>query len=59
MERPDELETLDRPTVTLRYRLRDDEEWLRPTLVWKTDPEPSLDYKPVTNTTWKPVERKY
>ncbi|HLT37141.1 MAG TPA: hypothetical protein VK034_12685 [Enhygromyxa sp.] len=25
--RPDELENLDPPTVTLRYRLRDDDEW--------------------------------
>jgi succinate dehydrogenase / fumarate reductase flavoprotein subunit len=38
---------------------RDDDTWLRHTLVWKTEGEPRLDEKPVTITTWKPVERKY
>jgi succinate dehydrogenase / fumarate reductase flavoprotein subunit len=41
------------------FTTRDDENWLRHTLVWKTDTEPRLDDKPVTITTWKPVERKY
>ena len=41
------------------FPTRDDENWLRHTLVWKTDAEPRLDEKPVTITTWKPVERKY
>jgi succinate dehydrogenase / fumarate reductase flavoprotein subunit len=41
------------------FTTRDDENWLRHTLVWKTDSEPRLDEKPVTITTWKPVERKY
>ena len=38
---------------------RDDETWMRHTLAWRTDSGPRLDYKPVTTTTWKPVERKY
>jgi len=38
---------------------RDDDKWLRHTLAWRTDSGPRLDYKPVTITTWKPVERKY
>ena len=41
------------------FTTRDDENWLRHTLVWKTDAEPQLDEKPVTITAWKPVERKY
>jgi succinate dehydrogenase / fumarate reductase flavoprotein subunit len=41
------------------FTARDDENWLRHTLAWKTDGEPRLDDKPVTITTWKPVERKY
>jgi len=38
---------------------RDDENWLKHTLAWRTEDGPRLDYKPVTTTTWKPVERKY
>lgn len=38
---------------------RDDENWLKHTLAFKTDHGPRLEYKPVTITTWKPVERKY
>lgn len=39
---------------------RDDEKWLRHTLAWRqADGSPRLDYKPVTISTWKPVERKY
>ena len=41
------------------FTTRDDEGWLRHTLAWRTDAGPRLDYKPVTITTWKPVERKY
>jgi succinate dehydrogenase / fumarate reductase flavoprotein subunit len=41
------------------FTARDDEKWLRHTLAWATDSGPRLDYKPVTITTWKPVERKY
>jgi succinate dehydrogenase / fumarate reductase flavoprotein subunit len=38
---------------------RDDETWMRHTLAWRTETGPRLDYKPVTVTTWNPVERKY
>ncbi|MCK4349996.1 MAG: succinate dehydrogenase/fumarate reductase flavoprotein subunit, partial [Candidatus Krumholzibacteria bacterium] len=38
---------------------RDDENFLKHTLVWKKDDELELDYKPATITHWKPVERKY
>ncbi|MGV8040054.1 MAG: succinate dehydrogenase/fumarate reductase flavoprotein subunit [Thermoanaerobaculaceae bacterium] len=39
---------------------RDDEKWHKHTLAWRQpDGSPRLDYKPVTITTWKPVERKY
>jgi succinate dehydrogenase / fumarate reductase flavoprotein subunit len=38
---------------------RDDVNWLKHTLAFFTEQGPKLDYKPVTITTWKPVERKY
>ena len=38
---------------------RDDEKWLKHTLVSFSKDGPRLDYKPVTITKWKPVERKY
>ncbi len=38
---------------------RDDDIWLRHTLARHTDEGPRLDYKPVTITHWRPVERKY
>ena len=38
---------------------RDDANWLRHTLVTTSPEGPRLDYKPVTITKWKPVERKY
>jgi len=38
---------------------RDDENWLKHTLITLTDDGPKLDYKDVTITKWKPVERKY
>jgi succinate dehydrogenase / fumarate reductase flavoprotein subunit len=41
------------------FATRDDEKWLRHTLAWWTDAGPRFDHKPVTITTWKPVERKY
>jgi succinate dehydrogenase / fumarate reductase flavoprotein subunit len=41
------------------YPNRDDENWLKHTLAFHTDRGPRLDYKPVTVTTWLPVERKY
>ena len=41
------------------YPERDDVNWLKHTLAFFTEEGPKLDYKPVTITTWKPVERKY
>jgi len=41
------------------FTTRDDEKWLKHTLVYYTQNGPRLDYKPVTITKWKPVERKY
>ena len=41
------------------FATRDDVNWLKHTLAWKTDGAPRLDYKDVTINSWKPVERKY
>jgi succinate dehydrogenase / fumarate reductase, flavoprotein subunit len=41
------------------YPERDDANWLKHTLAFRTEQGPKLDYKPVTITTWQPVERKY
>ncbi len=41
------------------YKTRDDERWHKHTLAFYTPEGPRLDYKPVTITMWKPVERKY
>ena len=41
------------------FPTRDDEKFLKHTLVFKKDDGLVLDYKPVTITKWKPVERKY
>jgi succinate dehydrogenase / fumarate reductase flavoprotein subunit len=41
------------------YPERDDANGLRHTLAFYTEQGPKLDYKPVTITTWQPVERKY
>jgi len=41
------------------FATRDDANWLKHTLAWKTDGAPRLDYKGVTINAWKPVERKY
>jgi succinate dehydrogenase / fumarate reductase flavoprotein subunit len=38
---------------------RDDDKWLKHTLVTYTEQGPKLSYKPVAITKWKPVERKY
>ena len=38
---------------------RDDEKWQKHTLAFRTEQGPKLEYKPVTITKWKPVERKY
>jgi succinate dehydrogenase / fumarate reductase flavoprotein subunit len=41
------------------YPDRDDEHYLRHTLVRWADGEPRVDWKPVTMTKWKPQERTY
>ncbi|KPK89635.1 fumarate reductase [bacterium SM23_31] len=41
------------------FSKRDDVNWLKHTLITPTDNGPKLDYKDVTITKWKPVERKY
>jgi succinate dehydrogenase flavoprotein subunit len=41
------------------YPERDDESFLRHTLVTWEDGAPALDWKPVTMTKWQPEERKY
>ncbi len=41
------------------YPSRDDENYLRHTLVTWKDGAPELDWKPVTMTKWQPEERKY
>jgi succinate dehydrogenase / fumarate reductase flavoprotein subunit len=38
---------------------RDDESYLRHTIVTSEDGRPRLDWKPVTMTKWEPMERKY
>ncbi len=38
---------------------RDDVNWLKHTLAWKTDAGVKLDYKPVVVTRFKPEERKF
>lgn len=41
------------------YPTRDDAKWLKHTLATHTVNGPSLSYKDVTITNWKPIERKY
>ena len=43
----------------LDYPKRDDENWLKHSLAYKTADGVKVDYIPVTITKWKPVERKY
>ncbi len=38
---------------------RDDENWLKHTLAWRTEEGVKFDYKPVVITRFKPEERKY
>ena len=38
---------------------RDDERFLAHSMAYHTGGKPRLEYKPVTITAWKPVERKY
>lgn len=41
------------------FKARDDDHWLKHTLVRYTQKGPELSFKPVNITKWKPVERKY
>ncbi len=41
------------------YPKRDDENWLKHTLAWKTPEGVRFDYKPVVITKYQPQERKY
>jgi len=41
------------------FSKRDDEKFLGHSMVYYTCGKPRLEYKPVTITNWKPVERKY
>ena len=41
------------------YPTRDDANYLKHTLAFRTDGAPRIDYAPVTITKWQPVERKY
>lgn len=41
------------------FTKRDDENWMKHTLVTLQDGELKVDYKPVTLGTWEPIERKY
>ncbi|MBI1983058.1 MAG: FAD-binding protein, partial [Acidobacteria bacterium] len=41
------------------FSKRDDEKFLAHSMVYYTGDKPRLEYKPVTITNWKPVERKY
>jgi succinate dehydrogenase / fumarate reductase flavoprotein subunit len=41
------------------FSQRNDEKFLAHSMVYYTGGKPRLEYKPVTITTWKPVERKY
>jgi len=38
---------------------RDDANYLKHTLAFRTDGAPRIDYAPVKITKWEPVERKY
>jgi len=43
----------------LDYTARDDRNWLKHTLAFRTQEGPRLDYSPVRVTIWKPTERRY
>ena len=43
----------------LDYQKRDDVNWLKHSLAYKTADGVKVDYAPVTITKWEPVERKY
>ena len=39
--------------------VRDDENFLKHSLAYRTDGDPRIDYLDVTITKWQPEERKY
>ncbi|MDW8065524.1 MAG: succinate dehydrogenase flavoprotein subunit [Anaerolineae bacterium] len=41
------------------YPKRDDDNWLKHTLIWRQDGKVTFAYKPVVITKWPPKERKY
>jgi len=41
------------------FSKRDDDKFLAHSMVYYNGAKPKLEYKPVTITNWKPVERKY
>ncbi|MGC4001593.1 MAG: succinate dehydrogenase/fumarate reductase flavoprotein subunit [Anaeromyxobacter sp.] len=41
------------------FTTRDDDQWMKHTLAYRTEGGPRLEYKPVVADMWKPVERKY
>jgi succinate dehydrogenase/fumarate reductase flavoprotein subunit len=41
------------------YEARDDENFLKHSLVYRTDGDPRIDYLDVVITRWQPEERKY
>ena len=43
----------------LDYPARDDLNWLKHTLAYRTFEGPKLEYSPVRVTIWKPIERRY
>jgi succinate dehydrogenase / fumarate reductase flavoprotein subunit len=43
----------------LDYPARDDRNWLKHTLAFRTQEGPRLGYSPVRVTIWKPTERRY
>jgi succinate dehydrogenase / fumarate reductase flavoprotein subunit len=43
----------------VEYPLRDDKNFLKHTLAYRTADEPRITYIPVAVTKWQPMERKY
>ncbi len=41
------------------YAARDDANYLKHSLAYRTEAAPRIDYLPVTITKWQPAERKY
>ena len=43
----------------VEFPARDDANYLRHTLAYRTQAEPRISHAPVAITRWQPVERKY